>query len=161
MHMHGSSNGRGKGKASGASPTPTRLTFRIGSTYEEARAVQGRIMDEIAARTFGEGDVFAIRLALEEAVINAIKHGNKLDPAKQVSIEAEISDAGVDIKVQDEGAGFNRDDVPDPTLDENLDKNSGRGILLIESYMTGAKWSDHGRRLHMFKRREPAMAEKN
>lgn len=160
MHTHGSSDGKGKRKnGRPAGPAPARLAFRISSTFEEARDVQKQIIDAIESRHFGEGDVFAIRLALEEAIINAIKHGNKLDASKQVAVEAVVTDDEVDITVQDQGAGFRREEVPDPTLEENLEKNSGRGILLIEAYMTGATWSDDGRRLHMHKRREAELAK--
>jgi serine/threonine-protein kinase RsbW len=134
-----------------------RFSFDIASDFTQARAVQDQIIGEVIARGFGENDLFALKLALEEAVINAIKHGNKLDPAKRVKIEATVSDDEVDITIQDQGPGFHRESVPDPTLEENLERNSGRGIMLIEAYMTTAEWTDQGRRLHMNKRREASM----
>lgn len=138
---------------------PATFRFHIPSDYAEGREVQKTIMDAVVAAGFGEHDVFAVKLALEEALINAIKHGNKLDPAKSVRIHATISPDVVDIDVEDEGSGFSRSTVPDPTLEENLEKTSGRGILLIESYMTRVEWSQDGRRLHMTKRREDDIAK--
>lgn len=138
---------------SGGNP-PTRLRFDIPSDFVHGRDVQERIMQAVERHHFTENAAFAIKLALDEAMINAIKHGNKLDPRKRVRIEVEVSDSQADIVVHDQGEGFLREEVPDPTLEENLEKAGGRGILLIEAYMTRAEWSDHGRRLHMTRRND-------
>ena len=113
-------------------------------------------MDEVHRLAYGEDDVFAINLCLEEALINAIKHGNQLDPKKMVTIEAAITSEKAEIMIEDQGPGFVKSDVPDPTSDENLDKPSGRGILLIEAYMTSAQWSNKGRRIKMTRRNTAA-----
>jgi serine/threonine-protein kinase RsbW len=131
------------------------LKFTIASDYEQGRDVQARLVEEIERVGFAEQSLFAVKLALEEALINAIKHGNKLDPSKNVHVEARIDSQRVEISIEDEGPGFKRDTVPDPTADENLCKCSGRGILLIEAYMTSAKWSKNGRRLTIIKKNEP------
>lgn len=141
--------------SSGGNP-PTRLRFDIPSDFEHGRDVLEQIMDAVARHRFTENATFAIKLALDEAMINAIKHGNKLRPDKRVTIEATVSDELADIVIHDQGEGFTRDAVPDPTLDENLEKAGGRGILLIEAYMTSAHWSDRGRRLHMVRRNDNA-----
>jgi serine/threonine-protein kinase RsbW len=135
-----------------------RFSYVIASDFEHSRGVQDAIMDAVQAMRFSENDVFAIRLALEEAMINAIKHGNKLDPSKTVTIDAVIAPDEVDITIQDQGRGFSKADIPDPTLEENLEKNSGRGIMLIEAYMSSAEWTDGGRRLRMRKSREAQLA---
>jgi serine/threonine-protein kinase RsbW len=130
----------------------TPLAFTFGSNYEQGRDVQARIVDYIETHAkLGEQDLFAVKLALEEALINAIKHGNKLDPAKKVHVQAKVDSDRVEISIEDEGPGFDRKSVPDPTADENLCKCSGRGILLIEAYMTSVKWSKKGRRVTMVK----------
>lgn len=141
--------------SSGGNP-PTRLRFDIPSDFASGRDVQEQIMAAVERHHFTENATFAIKLALDEAMINAIKHGNKLCPDKRVTIEATVSDELADIVIYDQGDGFLRDEVPDPTLDENLEKAGGRGILLIEAYMTSAQWSDHGRRLHMVRRNDNA-----
>ncbi len=127
------------------------LRFRFTSNFDDGKLVQQRILDEVAANDFGEDATFALRLALEEALINAIKHGNQLDPQKFVEVDLTVSPAQAEIIIQDQGPGFSRDDIPDPTKPENLEKCSGRGILLIEAYMTKAEWTDEGRRLRMVK----------
>ena len=77
-----------------------------------------------------------------------------LDPRKKVHVEAEVAPGRAEIIVEDEGPGFSRDTVPDPTADENLCRPSGRGILLIESYMSDVSWERGGRRLRMIKQAE-------
>ena len=138
------------------------LNFTIPSDFDRGREVQQRILDAVERHAFSSDAQFAIRLALEEALINAIKHGNKLDADKQVKIVARVTDEAAEIEIHDEGAGFDRDDIPDPTLEENLAKCSGRGVLLIEAYMSEAEWTDGGRRLRMLKRNakeEPAIPD--
>ncbi|MGH7176524.1 MAG: ATP-binding protein [Tepidisphaeraceae bacterium] len=129
--------------------------MKIPSDYAAARDVQKRILDDVRGHNFSQDCVFAIQLALEEALINAIKHGNKLDPSKHVHVEAAISPDQAEIIIEDEGPGFQRSNVPDPTLEQNLEKCSGRGILLIEAYMNSVTWSNQGRRVRMIKKNEP------
>ena len=158
MGMAGS-NGRSKrngGSAARAETAPAAkpLTFTIPSDFAAGREVQRAILDEVDRHKFTTHSTFAIKLALEEALINAIKHGNKLDPAKHVHIEAKVTPRQCEITIEDEGPGFARCDVPDPTLAENLEKCSGRGILLIEAYMNRAEWTKGGRRVRMIKKNE-------
>jgi len=105
----------------------------------------------VTAAHYNKDAVFAIKLACEESIINAVKHGNKLDAKKHVTIEVWIKPDEMEVYIEDEGPGFSREAVPDPTLEENLEKCSGRGILLIESYMDGCSWDHGGRRLRMVK----------
>jgi serine/threonine-protein kinase RsbW len=137
-----------------ARSTETRRDFTISSDFNDARDVQKRILDDVELAGFNSQSQFAIKLALEEAMINAIKHGNRLDPDKKVRISAAISPKQAEIIIIDEGRGFSRQSVPDPTLDENLEKCSGRGIHLIEDNMTSAEWSNDGRTLKMIKKNE-------
>jgi serine/threonine-protein kinase RsbW len=123
----------------------------IPSDYDAGRDVQERILRDVERHGFAEETVFAIRIALEEAMVNAIKHGNRLDPAKKVHVESRVTARRAEIAIEDEGPGFDRAAIPDPTHDDNLHKCSGRGILLIEAYMDTAEWSRGGRRLRMVK----------
>ena len=104
--------------------------------------------------------LFGVRLALEEAIVNAIKHGNRMDCQKKVHVEADITPKRARLVVEDEGCGFRRERVPDPRLEENLTKCTGRGILLIEAYMNQVKWSHGGRRLEMIRTNPAAAAPK-
>ena len=131
------------------------LRFIIPSDFHEGRAIQKRIMEEVDKHRFHEDAVFAIRLALEEALINAIKHGNKQDRRKKVRIQCRVTDLEAEIIIEDEGPGFDRTSVPDPTSEENLERLHGRGILLMEAYMHVIEWSNNGRRVRMIRKNEP------
>ncbi len=151
-----------RGKANGGGPRVNgsakgngALRFEFQSNFDTGCEVQQRILDEVKRQGFNTNSLFATRLALEEALVNAIKHGNKLDPKKKVIVEARVSRDRVEIEVEDEGAGFVRTSVPDPTEEDNLCKCSGRGILLIEAYMNSVNWSRGGRRVRMVRLNEP------
>lgn len=126
----------------------------IPSESTASRDLQKAILDEVARHPYDEGAVFAIKLALEEGITNAIKHGNKYDPTKHVHVDYTVTPQKFEITIEDEGPGFELNEVPDPTCDENLEKCSGRGILLIGAYMTKVEYSNGGRRLHMVKLNE-------
>lgn len=135
-----------------------KLVFDIPSDFEAARDVQQRVMEEVVCHNYDPDSVFAIRLALEEAIANAIKHGNGSDRNKKVHVEARVTPGRTELLIQDEGPGFSRDRVPDCTAKANLSRPSGRGILLIESYMTSARWDRGGRRLRMTRHNSPLVA---
>jgi serine/threonine-protein kinase RsbW len=132
----------------------TALQFIIPSDYPEVRVVQNRVLDEVERCNYGPDAVWAIKLALEEALINAIKHGNKLDRSKKIRIEVSVTPEQAEIVVEDEGDGFDRACVPDPTAEENLERLHGRGILLMEAYMNEVQWSLGGRRVRMVRKNE-------
>lgn len=123
----------------------------IPSDLEEAHRLQCEIEAALAAAAFGERDVFAVRLALTEALVNAIKHGNRLDPTKKVHIRYCVTPDRIDIRVADEGPGFCPEAVPDPTAPENLERPCGRGLLLMRHYMTEVNYTDSGRAVQMCK----------
>jgi serine/threonine-protein kinase RsbW len=137
-----------------AAGTAAKAKMTIASDYGNAREVQQLIRDEVERAGFDADSQFAIKLALEEALINAIKHGNKLDKGKNVRVEWNISPAAAEITIEDEGPGFDRKTVPNPTDDGNLEKLTGRGILLIESYMSDVQWSNGGRRVKLVKKND-------
>jgi serine/threonine-protein kinase RsbW len=110
---------------------------------EEVRHVQAEIKEALQANRFDDRDLFSVELALEEALVNAIKHGNQLDPGKRVLVRYEVTPERCEIRIEDEGPGFNPADVPDPTLPENLLRPCGRGLLLIREFMTDVQY--HGR----------------
>lgn len=129
------------------------MRFIIASDFAEGREVQKRILDEVEKQAYGENGEFAIKLALEEALINAIKHGNKMDRSKMVRIQATVKPDQTEIIIEDEGPGFDRASVPDPTTEENVERLHGRGILLIEAYSSEVEWGRGGRRVRMVFRR--------
>lgn len=123
----------------------------IPNDTESAREVQERIVSLMEQNAWPMRDCFGVRLALEEALVNAIKHGNRMDPTKQVYIACNLNNQKVTVVIEDQGDGFKLDEVPDPTEDENLDKPGGRGIMLIRSFMTSIEYNDKGNRMTMSK----------
>ncbi|MEQ8316756.1 MAG: ATP-binding protein [Phycisphaerales bacterium] len=102
---------------------------------------------------------FAVRLALEEAMTNAFRHGLRdLPDDTPITVDYGVDTKCVRIAVEDPGPGFDPADVPDPTAEENLTRPGGRGLLLIRSYMSHANFKNHGRRLEMVYER-PAETE--
>jgi serine/threonine-protein kinase RsbW len=129
-----------------------RVAFKMPSEFRHLDCV----LDYLNERMIRLGIVNAgdseVLIALDEAIVNAIKHGNKCDPRKAVHIIAEFSSEGVLFTVTDEGAGFARENVPDPTEPCRLLEPSGRGLLLINHIMDEVRFNQCGNRLEMFKR---------
>jgi len=149
-HPAGGRVGRAHGRAT------MKRSFTIPSDYDAIRQVLDPVMADVSDGGYDSDSSFAIRISLEEALVNAIKHGNREDRRKAVRVESDVSPARAEIVIEDEGPGFDRKRVPDPTAVENLCRPSGRGILLIESYMTDVTWERGGRRVRMVKRNEAA-----
>ena len=123
----------------------------IPSDPTEARRVQEAIEAALKSYEFAERDIFGVRLALEEALVNAIKHGNQMDRAKKVRIAYHVGPDRFDCLVADEGPGFDPGDVPDPTAPENLERPCGRGLMLMRHYMTHVRYNDRGNAVAMSK----------
>ena len=138
----------------GVAQMATELT--IPSDLAEARRVQGLIEEALQASAYTEHDIFAIKLALEEALVNAIKHGNQMDPDKRVVVVYHVTAERFDIRITDEGEGFNPEDVPDPTDPANLERPCGRGLLLMRGFMTEVQYHGKGNVVTMAKVREAA-----
>ena len=91
-------------------------------------------------------------VALDEAFVNAVKHGNRNDPGKLLRVTAELSAREAIFTIEDEGNGFDVHEIPDPTDPANLFKSSGRGVLLIYNIMDEVEYSHGGAKLRMVKR---------
>jgi serine/threonine-protein kinase RsbW len=116
----------------------------IPSDTREGQAVQERIVRLLEELEFPPRDVFGVRLALEEALVNAIKHGNRMDPHKKVHVGCWVNCDTVRIRIQDEGPGFKPEQVPDPTAEENIENPSGRGIMLMRAFMNSIEYNETG-----------------
>lgn len=90
-----------------------------------------------------------ILVSITEAVNNAIKHGNKLDPNKEVDFSFESNEKEYIFKIQDKGVGFDPNNIPDPTLPENIDKPDGRGIFIMKNLADEVAFEDEGRRVEI------------
>lgn len=127
--------------------------IRIPSSTTEGQKVQERIVARLEQIGFPARGIFGVRLALEEALVNAIKHGNGLDPAKEVFVTCQISNDKVRVVIEDQGPGFRLQDVPDPTEDENLEKPGGRGIMLMRAFLSVVEYNERGNRVVLEKHR--------
>jgi serine/threonine-protein kinase RsbW len=132
------------------------LDVCIPSDPAEARRVQEVIEALLKSHQFAERDIFCIKLALEEALVNAIKHGNQMDRSKKVKISYQVAADCFAVSIADEGPGFNPTDVPDPVAAENLERPCGRGLLLMRHYMTAVTFQPPGNCVCMTKVRNPA-----
>jgi serine/threonine-protein kinase RsbW len=115
------------------------------------RTVLDKVADAMAGEGYPEKDVFGVRLALEEAVVNAIKHGNRDDPARTVWLAYQVGPEQVLAEIEDEGEGFDPEGVPNPLAPENLERTSGRGLLLMRAYMTWVQYNARGNRVTLAK----------
>jgi len=134
------------------STPPPPDTINTWLTHERGQidAFVAEVLEHMAHHGFSESSRFAVRLALEEAVSNAFRHGHKGMPAKTpVHVRAQVGDDELRVTIIDQGPGFRPEDVPDPTLDENLERPSGRGLMLIRSYMTSVTFGGRGNEMTM------------
>ncbi len=115
--------------------TPRSFELTIPSCIEEMHAVHALFEQAVKEYELPEEFAYWIELAISESMINAIKHGNKSDPSKTATLKLSIDGENLEIIVQDEGKGFELETVADPTEGANLFKSSGRGILIIRSFM--------------------------
>ncbi len=137
-----------------ASEAPIQYSIVVESKPSALVEPCRRILSAMEKKGFGQDDVFAVHLAVEEAFLNAAKHGNKMDPLKKVTIDLLIDGEKIDIRLQDEGEGFKPESIPDPRFGENLYRPEGRGLLLINAYMHLAEYNERGNCLHMVRYRD-------
>lgn len=115
------------------------------------KTVCEKILSELKASNFNQNAVFSVHLALEEAFLNAVQHGNNMDPEKEITIDYTINSEKAEISVTDKGSGFDPDSVPDPRCGENLYKYNGRGLFLMRSYMDDIEFNHRGNCVRMVK----------
>lgn len=134
------------------------LREKIEFEFPSAIAPMHSILDYLTKRVekigTGGGDNSHLFIALDEAFVNAVKHGNKFNLHKNVRIAAEISKKEARFTFEDEGEGFDVASIPDPRDPENLFKTSGRGVLLIHNIMDEVRYNERGNRLEMVKKNE-------
>ena len=117
--------------------TDLKFPSRIEAVAEAAAAVS----DFMKNLGLPEDVAFGVDMAVREAITNAVVHGNKLDAAKVVELRLRNTPEAFEITVHDQGTGFNPNDVPDPTKEENILKTSGRGIFFMRNFMDEVDWS--------------------
>jgi serine/threonine-protein kinase RsbW len=119
----------------------------------EAFRVLATLAAEMNALGYPDWDVFAVRIALIEAVVNALRHGHQGDPGKRVQLSYCLSAEQVVAEVVDEGPGFDPQRVPDPLAPENLERPGGQGLLLMRSFMNWVRFNGRGNSVTLFRRR--------
>lgn len=135
-----------------ASTTPKEpfdRRFVLRNAREEIERAERTILEAIERHAFEKSCCFGIRLALDEALSNAFKHGNRDDPKKTVRLECRIEAGRIEIEIEDQGMGFDPQTVPDPTQQENVEIPAGRGLMLMRSFMTSVIIHPPGNRLQM------------
>jgi serine/threonine-protein kinase RsbW len=134
-------------------PQPLPNMVVIPSDLHAARKVEEKIMRQVESMGFSHQCAFGIRLALEEAMVNACKHGNHGDPSKRIFVSYDVGPQRLVVRVRDEGPGFNPGLVPDPTAPERIALPSGRGIMLMRAYLDEVTFNSQGNEVQLVKER--------
>jgi len=113
------------------------------------RRILEDVLKEMERQHWNQHDIFCVHLAVYEALINAIVHGNRGDLGKQVHFVCGISPQRVRVEITDEGPGFAPDSLPDPTDDEHLCRPGGRGVLLMRAFMSRVTFNPYGNHVTM------------
>lgn len=121
-----------------------KLERRFPSDAAPGHAAIAELLTELETAGWTTRDIYGIHLALEEALVNAIRHGNRSDLSKEVGLRFYLNDDRLLMEIEDEGAGFDPAKLPDPTEDEFLDRPNGRGVLLIRTFMTRVDYLGRG-----------------
>lgn len=131
-----------------------KIEFEVPSVISLMHTILDYLMKRVEKNGVVNSADSNLFVALDEAFVNAVKHGNKYDPNKLIRISAEVSSKEARFTVEDEGEGFNVAEIPDPTDPENLFKTSGRGVLIIHNVMDEVRYNKRGNRLEMIKKSE-------
>lgn len=143
-----------------SSDSQVSRSIAVESRLSAFGALCKRILAELKDHSFNKDDLFAVRLALDEAFANAVAHGNKMDPNKKVKIEYSVDSDKIEISMTDEGDGFEPDSVPDPRYGPGLYDTSGRGLLLMNSFMDTVRFNERGNSVYMVRyRKKPDMTK--
>lgn len=134
--------------------TPISQSVVVQSSPAALNETCKELLSKLKTNNFSEENIFAVHLALEEAFLNAVIHGNRMNLNKEVKVDYSVGLGEVRISVTDEGEGFDPNSVPDPRCVENIYKTRGRGLLLMRSYMDVVKFNQHGNRVDMVKYKE-------
>ena len=113
----------------------SRITYTLDSSLESVNKVEETAEQMAKKAGIDEDEVFRVAMAVREAAVNAVLHGNSYDPDKRITASFENTGDALVIRIADQGKGLDPDTLPDPLAPENLLRGSGRGIFLIRSFM--------------------------
>ncbi len=149
----------------GATSRPQRLTpmpksrwiwrceHDIPSKTGAGQRVMEEVIEQLQRHHWVRHDIYSVHLAMQEGLANAIIHGNQFDTAKHVHVACRMSPNLLQIKITDEGNGFDPTKVPDPTDASRLECPDGRGIMLMHSFMSRVEYNDVGNSIVLEKER--------
>lgn len=129
------------------------LEQKIPSSLEIAHEMIEQLLSALTDAGWDGRDYFHVQMAIEEALVNAVRHGNCESPDKIVELEFKVAQDTVFLRIQDEGDGFDPTSLPDPRDDDNLDQTNGRGVMLINEMMNEVKYNSVGNEIKMIKYR--------
>jgi serine/threonine-protein kinase RsbW len=132
--------------------SPKKYQLKIPSETKCIRKISSRILSALTPYGVDESKIFDIKLCIEEAVRNAIVHGNNSDRRRSVKVAYWVESDAINIEIEDEGPGFDHLKLADPTTGMHILKNSGRGVYLIKKLMDKVEYSPAGNKLTMAKR---------
>ena len=127
--------------------------IKIPSNFKYIKDISSKVVDFLkqARSNIDQSLLFDVRLCIEEALINAIKHGNKMNQRLTVAVNYKINGDKLVVVIEDEGGGFNYKHLPDPTKENNLLRGSGRGVYLIHHLMDEVTYNKKGNQLTLVK----------
>lgn len=126
---------------------------------DSLRSLSEELLRAAEAAGYDDASRFALRISLEEAVVNGFKHGNGGDRGAGVDVAYEVTPERIVMSVEDRGVGFDPGDVPDPTREDRLTVPSGRGLLLMRAYMSSVEHNARGNRVTMAYERSTGSAQ--
>ena len=127
-----------------STPKDGRVTFSLNSTMESVSEVEAAAEKLAEQAGIEEEERFRVTMAVREAAVNAVLHGNEYDPTKKITVSLENTGSALIFTIADQGRGLDPESLPDPLAPENLLRGTGRGIFLIRSFMDEV----HFRQLH-------------
>jgi serine/threonine-protein kinase RsbW len=120
---------------------------------DEVSPVIDRLVDGMVTAGYPDRDVFAVRLAVDEALSNAIQHAHRDDPSRAVRIGSLVETEQILLVIEDDGPGFDPESIPDPRAPENRERPGGRGVFLMRHYMTWVRYNERGNCVTLCRRR--------
>ena len=143
-----------------ADHTTSRISYTLESSLASVNKVEQTAEDFAERAGFDEDTVPNIAMAVREAAVNAVLHGNAYDPEKHIVASFEATADSLIIRISDQGSGLNPDNLPDPLAPENILRGSGRGIFLIRAFMDEVNFRQlhPGTELTLIKHRTPAQS---